>query len=85
MGLDDQVNELALSSDPLLATLKPYLSKIKVGDKDSVGDSLRPILSNEEIFGVNLYDIGLGEKIEDYFKEMILGKGAVRATLQRYV
>jgi fructuronate reductase len=85
MGLDDQVNELNLSSDPLLNTLRPYLSGIRVGDMESVGDSLQPILSNEDIFGVNLYHIGLGEKIEGYFEEMISGKGAVRATLQRYL
>lgn len=85
MGLDDQGNEMSLSSDPLLDTLKNYVSGIRLGDMESVGDSLKPILSNEEIFGVNLYNVGLGEKIEGYYKEMVAGVGAVRATLQRYL
>jgi len=85
MGLDDQGKEMGLSSDPLLSKLKTYLAGIKLGDAESVGESLKPILSNEEIFGVNLYSAGLGEKIEGYFKEMISGTGAVRATLQKYL
>ncbi|MCC5467228.1 mannitol dehydrogenase family protein [Pelosinus baikalensis] len=85
MGLDDQDNEMSLSSDPLLSTLTAYISGIKIGDVESVGDSLQPILSNEEIFGVNLYSVGLGEKIEGYFKEMISGSGAVKATLQKHL
>jgi fructuronate reductase len=85
LGIDDQQNEMSLSSDPLLSTLKTYLSGISIGKVESVGDSLQPILSDEEIFGVNLYSIGLGEKIEGYFKEMISGPGAVKATLQKHL
>ena len=43
------------------------------------------ILSNEKIFGVNLYKARLGEKIEKYFKEMLVGNGAVRKTLKKYL
>jgi fructuronate reductase len=35
--------------------------------------------------GSDLYQLGLGEKIEGYFKEMIAKKGAVRATLNKYL
>ena len=85
MGLDDQGNDMSLSPDPLLEILKKHISGIQLGDMGSVGDSLQPILSNEEIFGVNLYNAGLGQKIEDYYKEMIAGVGAVRKTLQIYL
>jgi fructuronate reductase len=85
MGLNDQGNEMNLSSDPLLSKLKVCISGIRLGDVQSVGDSLKPILSNEDIFGVNLYHAGLGGKIEEYFKEMVSGKGAVRTTLQKYL
>lgn len=85
LGLDDLGKKMNLSSDPLLATLKADLSGIKLGNVESVGDSLKPILSNEEIFGVNLYNVGLGEKIEGYFKEMIAGNNAVRVTLEKYL
>jgi fructuronate reductase len=43
------------------------------------------ILSNEAIFGVNLYEIGLGEKIESMFYEMLASTGAVRRTLEKYI
>ena len=85
MGLDDQGHEMNLSSDPMLGTLQTYISMIKFGDKQSVGDNLKPILSNDQLFGVNLYTIGLGEKIEGYFTEMISGTGAVRFTLEKYL
>ena len=85
MGLDDQGKEMSLSPDPMLSTLKNYISGIKLGDVESVRDSLQPILTNEELFGVNLYQIGLGEKIEGYFKEMITGAGAVKATLKKHL
>lgn len=85
LGLDDQGHEMSLSSDPLLSELKTYLAGIQFGAADSLGNALHPILSNEDIFGVNLYDVGLGEKVEGYCKEMIAGSGAVRATLERHL
>ncbi|WP_338832872.1 Altronate oxidoreductase [Moorella humiferrea] len=85
LGLDDWGAPMPLSPDPMLSVLRSYLSGIRLGDADSVGDSLKPILSNESIFGLNLYDVGLGEKIEDYFKELVSGTNAVRATLKKYL
>ena len=85
MGLDDAGNEMQLSPDPLLSVLRPYLTEVKFGDSTSVGNSLKPILSNVEIFGSDLYAVGLGEKIESYFSEMIAGAGAVRATLKKHL
>jgi len=43
------------------------------------------VLTNTHIFGVNLYEAGLGEKITAYFSELTAGKGAVRRTLEKYV
>lgn len=85
MGIDDNGNKFELSPDPLLDELTKYVSDIKLDSKESAGDKLKPILSNEEIFGVNLYNVGLGEKIEGYFDEMISKSGAVRSTLQKYL
>lgn len=85
LGVDDQGQEMDLSSDPLLSELKNYMADIQFGEVESVGKQLQPILSNEEIFGVNLYGVGLGEKIENYCKEMISGVGAVRATLEKHL
>ncbi|WP_094604146.1 Polyol:NADP oxidoreductase [Sporomusa silvacetica DSM 10669] len=85
LGVDDQGQEMSLSSDPLLPMLSTYLTGIKVGDPQSVQGHLRPILSSKEIFGSDLYSLGLGEKVEAYFAEMIAGPGAVRTTLKKYV
>jgi len=92
MGVDDDGKEMKYnpsakppwnrwSPDPILEKLTSYVSDIKLGKPETVGDSLKPILSDISLFGVNLYEVGLGEKIEHYFKEMIAGPGAVRETL----
>ncbi|MDR2532314.1 MAG: mannitol dehydrogenase family protein [Oscillospiraceae bacterium] len=51
----------------------------------SYRERIRPILEDARIFGVNLYEAGLGEKVEDMFGELIEGAGAVRKTLQKYL
>jgi fructuronate reductase len=85
MGVDDNGNEFTPSPDPLLAEVQEYVKDIQLGDTTIAKNALRPILSNEKIFAVNLYEVGLGEKIESMFLELIAGKGAVRATLQKYL
>lgn len=52
--------------------------------ENEIENALRPILSNEDIFGVSLYDVGIAPKVCGYFAEMQDGKGAVRRTLKKY-
>ncbi|MFW5718941.1 MAG: mannitol dehydrogenase family protein [Halanaerobium sp.] len=85
LAVDDQGNKMPLSSDPMLDELTPQLEGIELGNPASVGDKLKSILSNEKLMGLDLYQVGLGEKIEGYFKEMIAEEGAVRATLNKYL
>lgn len=85
IGIDDDGNKMKLSSDPLLEELTPYVASISLGDKGPFHEQLKPILSNVKIFGIDLYEVGLGEVIENYFEELIASKGAVRATLKKYV
>ncbi|MDR1784699.1 MAG: mannitol dehydrogenase family protein [Endomicrobium sp.] len=82
---DDNNNPLTLSPDPLMPYLQASLKDVKVGQPNSSNGKLVEILSNEKIFGINLYTVGLGKKIEKYFKEMLVGKGAVRKTLKKYL
>ena len=82
LGVDDNGNAFEISPDPMLDTLKKYLDGIKLGDTE-IGDKVRPILSDKKIFGIDLYEHGLGEKVESYFKEMLTGTSAVRKTLER--
>jgi fructuronate reductase len=69
----------------MLNDVQKHLKGIKLGDQDGFSEKLKPILSNSAIFGVDLYEAGLGELVEKYFSEMIAGKGAVRETLKKYV
>ncbi|MDO3408413.1 mannitol dehydrogenase family protein [Saccharibacillus sp. CPCC 101409] len=82
LGVDDNGRPFTPSPDPLLDTLQSRLSGTALGSKTS---GVRGILEDESIFGIRLYDIGLGEKIESLFHEMLAGPGAVRATLEKYV
>jgi hypothetical protein len=84
MGIDDNLNKFELSPDPLLDKVVPMVADIKIGDSD-IHSKLEKLFSDASIFGVNLYDVGLGEKSEKYFAELIAGKGAIRATLKKYV
>lgn len=80
MAIDDQGKEFEPSPDPLYKELHEYVKDIKLDDqdKDKIHAALKPILSNKDIFGNDLYEIGLGEKIENNFIRMIKGVGAVR-------
>ena len=84
MAVGDDGKAFELSPDPLLDTVRPYVEKVKLGDTVSDGD-LHELLSNEKIFGVNLYEAGLADKVLGYFNELIAGEGAVRKTLKKYV
>lgn len=85
MAVDDEGREFALSPDPLLTEVCPYVDGIKLGEKADVQKILKPVLSNSKIFGVDLYEAGLAELVCGYFEEMIKGVGAVRQTLEKYV
>lgn len=85
MGVDDAGLSFALSPDPLLDTLTPCVAGVELGKPDTAAGKLQPILSNETIFGMDLYAVGLGTKIEAYFAELVAGKGAVKAVLEKYL
>lgn len=82
LGLNDNLENMEISADPMLEYLSSITSKIKIGDKKI---DLKGILDNTGIFGHNLYEIGLGEKIEKMVLDMIKGKGALRDTLAKYL
>ena len=70
-------------SDPLNRELTEKLSGIRVCRPESMGEILRPILSNRVIFGTDLYEAGIGDKVSEIFTELAAGPGAVRATIRR--
>ena len=85
LGVDDCGEAMEVSSDPMLPELKNALSGIELGNPETANGKLTAILSNPVLFGVDLYQAGLGAKIEGMFKELLAGKGAVRRTLAKYL
>ena len=81
MGIDDEGNGFTLSPDPLLDTLCPVLSSVTLGFEGDAEPVLRPILHNAAIFGVDLYEVGLADRVLADFRKLIAGPGAVRETL----
>ena len=82
---DDNGKDFELSPDPMMSELQELVKGIEFGKPESIGDRLKPLLKNRNIFGVDLYQAGLGEKIENMVREELAGVGAVRSTLQKYL
>ena len=85
LGVDDEGNKFELAPDPMNEELQEQFKDIVVGKPETFKDQLKPILSNERLFFTDLYKDGVGEKIEDMFREMIAGSEAVKATIHKYV
>ena len=85
MGVNDNGEKFELSPDPLLDTVCPYVAGFELGKANDVEAAVKPLLENERIWGVNLYEVGMAEKVVGYLEEMLAGVGAVRATLKKYV
>ncbi|NNJ32945.1 mannitol dehydrogenase family protein [Lacrimispora defluvii] len=83
LAVDDQGKAFELSSDPMIPELTEKLKGIEFGKPETYHGQLKEILSNENIFGIDLYQAGIGEKIEEMFCAQITGAGAVRETLKR--
>jgi len=83
LGIDDDGSKFEVSPDPQYEALAAALSGITLGQTGPFSGKLKPILSNPLLFGVNLYDAGLGEKVEVLFTQMVAGPGAVRKCLRR--
>jgi fructuronate reductase len=69
----------------MLTELQAIVAPLQVGKTEQDWSCLKQLYSRADVFGVNLYDAGLGEQIEGMVKELYAGNGAVRATLHKYV
>ena len=85
LGTDDKLEKMELSSDPMLSELQSKLSGVEAGKPETYNGQLKEILTNKAIFGVDMYEAGLADKVEGMFVEMLAGKDAVRNTLKKYV
>ena len=83
-GIDDNGQAFEPSTDPLLAELQAIVAPLEVKEGEQDFSCLKKLYSRVDVFGVDLYAVGLGEKIESMAKELFAGPGAVRKTLHKY-
>ena len=69
----------------MLAVLQAIVAPLEIGKTDQDWSPLKQLYSRKDVFGLDLYEAGLGEQIEAMVKELFAGPGAVRATLHKYV
>ena len=84
-GIDDSGNAFEPSPDPLLCELQPIVAGLEVKEGEQDFSCLKKLYARTDVFGVDLYALGLGEQIEGMVKELYAGPGAVRKTLHKYV
>ncbi len=84
-ALDDEGKPFTPSTDPLLEELQAIVAPLELGKADQDYSCLKALYSRKDVFGLDLYEAGLGEQIEGMVKELYAGPGAVRATLHKYV
>ena len=86
LAVDDEGKPMTCSDDPRLAELQAALASVRPGEPETLTeDVLRPILSDPTLFGVDLYEAGLAEKVTGMLREELAGPGAVRRTLEKYL
>ncbi len=84
MAVTDDGEKFTPSPDPRFEECSSHLRGITLGGEEvDVCAHLKPILSDPSIFGVDLYHTPIAWRAEEYFREMIRGKGAVRELLKR--
>ena len=83
-GIKDNGEPFEPSPDPMLAELQAIVAPLEIGKPDQDWSCLRQLYSRKDVFGIDLYEAGLGERIEGMVKELYSGYGAVRATLHKY-
>ena len=84
-GVRDDGTPFEPSPDPMLAELQAIVAPLEIGKADQDWSCLRQLYSRKDVFGLDLYEAGLGERIEGMVRELYAGNGAVRATLHKYV
>jgi len=84
-GVKDDGTPFEPSPDPMLEEMQAIVAPLEIGKVDQDYSCLRNLYSRKDVFGLDLYEAGLGEQIEGMVKELYAGKGAVRATLHKYV
>ncbi|MCL1998391.1 MAG: mannitol dehydrogenase family protein [Turicibacter sp.] len=81
-GVNDSGTKFTPSPDPKLAELSRIVANLDIHSTDNDFSVLKELYSNVDVFGVDLYKLGLGERIEEMTRNLYNGVGAVRRVLQ---
>ena len=84
-GVRDDGTPFEPSPDPMLAELQAIVAPLEIGREEQDYSCLKALYSRRDVFGLDLYEAGLGERIEGMVKELFAGPGAVRRVLHKYV
>ena len=83
-GINDKGETFEIPSDPRLEEMRSVLGEVHLGDHIEK-ERILPILKDESIFGVDLEEYKLSDKVTGYLNEELQGIGAVRKTLEKYM
>ena len=84
-GIKDDGTSFDCSPDPMLEELQAIVAPLEIGKADQDWSPLKKLYTRKDVFGLDLYETGLGDQIEGMVKELYAGPGAVRKTLHKYV
>ncbi|MDO4664839.1 MAG: mannitol dehydrogenase family protein [Actinomycetaceae bacterium] len=82
LGISDSGVAFAPSADPLREDLQSLFEGVYLGGDFDAHAILAPLLEDSSIFGVDLYHVGLGRKVEDLFVMMTQSEHAVKQTIK---
>ena len=85
MALNDNGEAFTLSPDPLLEEVLPIANQLSLEEEQDVASIIEPLLKNEKIFGLDLTETILGDKVVAYVTALTNGKGCIRKTLHEAV
>lgn len=85
MGIDDTGCTFSISPDPKAAPVLALLKDFSLSKTAKDLSKLDSLLENTDLFGVNLLEIGLADRIKEYYAEMSIAPGNVRMVLEKVI
>ena len=82
-GVNDSGEAFAISPDPLASKVQPIVADFAFGQQ-IISDEFVALLKDQTIFGVDLYEVGLADKVIAYYQELSQQPGAVAQALTKF-
>ena len=82
-GVNDSGEAFAISPDPLASKVQPIVADFTFGQQ-IISDEFIALLKDQNIFGVDLYEVGLADKVIAYYQELSQQPGAVAQALTKF-